>query len=143
MKVILDTSALIALRKDNARVKKALSDRREKADDVGLSRLSEYELRVGGEYLWKKHGDAREVVWLEDALSWLKVYEVDEEVVADAADVQARCMEDGNPVPDMDLLVALSAKRGSDLITLDEDHSEMRDALQSKGVTVSFLGELE
>ena len=122
-------------------MKKALTDRRGTADDVGLSRLSEYELRVGGEYLWKKYGDAREVAWLEDALSWLKVYEVDEEVVAAAADVQARRMQEGNLVPDMDLLVALSGKRGSDLITLDEDHSGMSEALRSKGVTVSFLGE--
>ena len=137
---MLDTSALIALRKEDTKVKKALSDRRGTADDVGLSRLSEYELRVGGEYLWKKYGDAREVAWLEDALSWLKVYEVDEEVVADAADVQARRTQEGDPVPDMDLLVALSAKRDSDLITLDEDQSGMGEALQSKGVTVSFLG---
>ena len=122
-------------------MKKALTDRRGTADDVGLSRLSEYELRVGGEYLWKKYGDPREVAWLEDALSWLKVFEVDEEVVADAADVQARRMLEGHPFPDMDLLVALSAKRGTDIITLDQDHSGMSEALQSKGVTVSFLGE--
>ena len=43
----------------------------------------------------------------------------------------------------MDLLVALSAKRGSGLMTLDEDHSGTREALQSKGVTVSFLEEPE
>ncbi len=85
-------------------------------------------------------GDPREIAWLEDALRWLKVYEVDEEAVAD---VQARRMEEGNPVPGMDLLVALSAKRGSGLMTLDEDHSGTREALQSKGVTVSFLEEPE
>ncbi len=71
-------------------MKKALCDRRGTADDVGLRRLSEYELRVGGEYLWKKYGDAREVAWPEDALRWLKVYEVDEEAVAD---VQALRMQ--------------------------------------------------
>ncbi|MDG7032438.1 MAG: hypothetical protein JRM97_07410 [Nitrososphaerota archaeon] len=59
------------------------------------------------------------------------------------ADVQARRMEEGNPVPGMDLLVALSAKRDSGLMTLDEDHSGTREALQSKGVTVSFLEEPE
>lgn len=122
-------------------MKKALADRRGKVDDIGMSRLSEYELRVGGDYLWRKYGDARETAWLEDVLGWLRVYEVDREVVADAADVQAQRLQEGNPVPDMDLLVALSAKRGSELITLDEDQSEMSEALKSKGVVVSFLGE--
>ena len=59
---------------------------------------------------------------------------------ADAADVQARRTQEGDPLPDMDLLVALSAKRGPGLTTLDEDQSGMSEALQSKGVTVSFLG---
>jgi len=47
LKVIVDTSALIALRKEDSRVKKALVDRRGKVDAIGMSRLSEYELRVG------------------------------------------------------------------------------------------------
>ena len=63
---------------------------------------------------------------------------MDEEAVAD---VQALRTQQGNPLPDMDLPVALSAKRGPGLMTLDEDHPGTRGALQSKGVTVSFLWE--
>jgi len=46
----------------------------------------------------------------------------------------------GDPVPYVGLLIALSAKRGSELITLDQNQSEVSEILKSKGVAVSFLG---
>ena len=94
---------------------------------------------MGGDFLWKKHGDAREAAWLDEALGWLRVYDVDSEVVRAAADIQAEAMRKGAPLPDMDLLVGLSAKSDSELLTLDEDQRDMKDALGSKGVSVLFL----
>lgn len=136
MRLMLDTSALIALRKGDEEVQRALEERRQKVDDVGASQLSVYELRVGANFLWKQTGDVREAAWLDDALEWLSIYEVDGDVVRDAAEVQADAMRKGEPFPDMDLLVALSGKAGSELMTLDEDQLGMKDALKARGVSV-------
>jgi predicted nucleic acid-binding protein len=137
LRLILDTSVLVSLRKGDRASRKALESRRKDADDVGISRLTEYELLVGSEFLWKKHGDAREVAWLEEALDWLSIYEIDGEVVREAAEVQADALKEGNPVPDMDLLIALSGKPGSELLTLDKDQLSMKDTLKARGVIVS------
>lgn len=139
MKLLLDTSVVIALRKGNAKVRHALDSRKSTADEVGISRLTQYELLTGATYLWQKYNDAREVAWLEDLSSWLKVYEVDGEVATAAAEVQAEALARGRPWPDMDLLVALSAKRGSELLTADEDQLAMKAALSKMGVAVSAV----
>ncbi len=139
MKLLLDTSALIALRKGDQKVESALRARRDTAEEVGISRLTHYELLLGASYLWQTHHDARELAWLEEALNWLDVYEVDGEVVKDAADLQTRALQRGKPLPDMDLLIALSARSGSELLTLDDDQRDMAGALSSKGVAIVIL----
>ena len=137
MRLLLDTSVIIGLRKGDVRARRALDDRRSTADEVGISRLTQYELLTGASYLWQKFNDAREVAWLEDLWTWLKVYEVDGEVAETAAEVQAEALAKGRPWPDMDLLVALSAKKGSELLTRDEDQLAMKAALSKVGVAVS------
>ena len=59
------------------------------------------------------------------------------EVAETAAEVQAEALAKGSPWPDMDLLVALSAKKGSELLTSDEDQLAMKAALSKVGVAVS------
>ena len=120
--------------------RRALENRRGEANELGVSRITQYELELGGNYLWKKYGEARELAWLDDIFSWLNIYEIDEEVVHNTAEVQADALTKGKPFPDIDLLIALSAKSGSELLTLDENHMKMRDSLKSKGITVSGLG---
>jgi predicted nucleic acid-binding protein len=137
LRLILDTSVVIALRRGDPAVLNAMAQRRDRAEEVGISRLTEYELLLGAEFLWKKYGDAREMTWLKDALDWVAVYEVDGEVVRDAAEAQTDALGNGRPVPEMDLLVALSAKSGSELLTLDEDQLAMSESLNSKGVAVA------
>lgn len=137
MSLLLDTSVLVALRRGDAKVQRAILARKEVADEVGISRLTQYELLLGAYFLWKKYNDAREFAWLDDSFSWLKVYEVDGDVARDAAELQAGALERGEPLPDMDLLVALSAKPGSELLTLDQDQLKIKGALKSKGVTAS------
>jgi len=136
LKLVLDTSILVALRRGDSEVQRALKDRRAYVEELGASRLTEYELKLGGNYLWKKHGDARELAWLDEIFSWLRVYEIDEEVVSNAADVQGQALRSGKPFPDMDLLIALSGKSGSELLTLDEDQLKMKESLKAKGVAV-------
>ena len=137
MRLILDTSVVIALRKGDGAVQAALRRKKDVADEVGISRLTEYELRLGAYFLWKRHKDAREFAWLDDALDWLRIYDIDGEVVRLAAELQAEALERGKPLPDMDVLVALSAKDGSELLTLDKDRLRMKEELKSRGVTVT------
>ncbi len=137
MRLILDTSVLVALRRGDPGVQAALKRRKNQAEEVGVSRLTEYELKLGANQLWKKYGDARELAWLEGLFDWLTVYEIDEDVVRAAADLQADALGAGEPFSDMDLLIALSAKLGSELLTLDKDQSNMKEKLKAKGVTVS------
>ena len=136
MRLILDTSLLVGLRRGDAKAQRALTERRDKADEVGISRLTEYELLLGANFLWKKYNDARESAWLDEALDWLTIYEVDGEVVRRAAEIQAEALTKGKPLPEMDLLVALSAKSGSELLTFDHDQLKMREMLKAQGVTV-------
>ena len=91
---------------------------------------------LGANFLWKKYNDARESAWLDEALDWLTIYEVDGEVVRRAAEIQAEALTKGKPLPEMDLLVALSAKSGSELLTFDHDQLKMREMLKAEGVTV-------
>jgi predicted nucleic acid-binding protein len=137
LRLILDTSFLIALREGDSRAQEALKARKTEADELGISRLTEYELLLGANYLWKKHGDARESAWLEEAMDWLTVYEVDGEVVRSAAEVQAEALLTGEPLVEMGLLVALSAKSGSELLTMDDGQLKMRARLKAKGVEVA------
>jgi predicted nucleic acid-binding protein len=137
LRLVVDTSVLIGLRNGDAAVRRALEERRHSADEVGMSRLTQYELLLGAEFLWKKYGDAREVAWLDGISDWLSVYEADAEVVKTAAAVQAEALLGGSPVPDMDVFIAVSGKAGSELLTTDEDQLAMKDALESRGITVS------
>lgn len=142
MRLIVDTSLLIGLRRGDPVVSKALEARRDNADEVGISRLSEYELRLGADFMWKKYNDASEAAWLDEVLDWLTIYEVDAEVVKSAAEVQAEALIKGRPLPEMDLLVAMSGKSGSQLLTLDKDQLMMREVLKEKGVAVESPGNL-
>lgn len=81
----------------------ALDRRKSTATDVGISGLSHYELLVGSIHLKRKYTDVRELTWLEEAMKWLTVYEIDEQVVKMAAEIKSQSMMDGVEIPDMDL----------------------------------------
>jgi hypothetical protein len=72
-------------------------------------------------------------------MDWLTVYEVDGEVVRNATEVQAEAMSSGEPLAERDLLVALSAKSGSELLTMDDDQLKMSARLKAKGVIVATV----
>jgi len=60
LKILLDTSFLIELKRGNKKAVDALESRKGECEDVVVSSLTVYELLVGANYVWKKHGDARE-----------------------------------------------------------------------------------
>ncbi|MEM1583856.1 MAG: hypothetical protein QXF28_02550 [Nitrososphaerota archaeon] len=70
MRLLIDTSFLIALKKGDLKARKTLESLKDKVEDIGISRLTEYYLMVGALYLWRKYGYARELAWLDEALKW-------------------------------------------------------------------------
>jgi len=136
LKLLLDTSFLIALKRGRKEALKILEERKEIASDVGVSRLSQYELLVGASYIWRRYGDLREREWVEEALRWLSIYEIDEEVIRSAAEIKAQSVINGENIPDLDLLIALSGKRNTELLTFDEDQIKASKYLEKMGVKV-------
>ncbi|MEM4006564.1 MAG: type II toxin-antitoxin system VapC family toxin [Nitrososphaerota archaeon] len=112
MKLLINTSFLIALRKGDLKARKTLESLKDKIEDIGISRLTEYELMVGAFYLWKKYGDARELAWLNEVLKWLTIYEVDEEVIKLDSKIKSEALLNGEreTIYDIDLLIAVSGK---------------------------------
>jgi len=137
LKLILDTSFLIALKRGDKAARRLLEERRGRAEDIGISRLSQYELLVGALYMVKKYGDVRELAWINEALRWLTIYEVEKDVIETAARVKSESILKGEDLPDLDLLIALSGKENSELLTLDEDQIKMAKYLAKYKIIVS------
>ncbi|HDI73730.1 MAG TPA: PIN domain-containing protein, partial [Candidatus Korarchaeota archaeon] len=125
MRLLLDTSFLLELRKGNEEAEKSLREESKDASDIGISVLTLYELLVGSHYVWMRRKDPRERIWLDSLLKWLTIYELREEVVRRAAEAKAEAMLEGMGLPDMDLLIALTVDGPSKLLTCDEDHKAM------------------
>lgn len=91
---------------------------------------------VGALYLWKKYGDAGELAWLDEALKWLTIYEVDEETIKIASQVRSEAILRGEAFYDIDLLIAVSGKSSSSLLTFDRDQLRLKDYLENIGITI-------
>lgn len=139
MKLLLDTSFILELKKKNEMAIDALRRESEEAEDILISSLTEYELLVGAYYLWLKKRDAGEKIWLDNLLTWLTVRELDERAIKRAAEIRAKALMEGVVLPDMDLLIAVTAEPPAKLLTFDEDHEKMKNLLEKKGVKVLFL----
>jgi len=135
LRLILDTSFLIELRKRNKVAFQTLEREKEGATDVSISVLTLYELLVGAEFLWMKRRDPIERFWVERLLRWVSVLSLDEQVVKRASKLRARAMLEGKGFPDLDLLIALS-QAPAKLLTADEDHMKMKEYLEEEGVEV-------
>ena len=136
MKLLLDTSFILELKKKNEMAIDALRRESEEAEDILISSLTEYELLVGAYYLWLKKRDAGEKIWLDNLLTWLTVRELDERAIKRAAEIRAKALMEDVVLPDMDLLIAEPPAK---LLTFDEDHEKMKNLLEKKGVKVLFL----
>ena len=136
MKVILDTSFLIELKRSNKKAVEALEERKEECEDVIVSSLTVYELLVGANYAWKKHGNAKEMMIINDMLKFLTVVPVDLDVVKRASSVKAELMLRGMNVPDLDILIACSDE-DAEILTFDKDFNQLKDL----GFKITFLGD--
>ncbi len=135
MKVILDTSFLIELKRGNKKAVEALKKRKDKCEDIIVSMLTVYELFVGANYIWKKHGNAKEMIIIDDMLKSLTVVPVDLDVVKKASSVKAELMLRGMDVPDLDILIACSDD--AEILTFDKDFNPLKEL----GFKITFLGD--
>ncbi len=135
MKVILDTSFLIELKKGNKKAVKALEERKDECEDIVVSSLTVYELLAGANYVWRKYSDAKEIMITNEMLKYLTVVPVDLDVVKRASDVKAKLMLKGVNVPDLDILIACSDK-DAEILTFDKDFNPLKE-LEFK---ITFLG---
>ena len=135
MKVILDTSFLIELKKGNKKAVKALKERKE-YEDIIVSMLTVYELLVGANYIWKKHGNAKEIMIINDMLKSLTIVPVDLDVVKRASSVKAELILRGMDVSDLDILIACSDE-DAEVLTFDKDFNPLKEL----GFKISFLGD--
>ena len=126
MKILLDTSFLIELKRGNKKAVDALESRKGECEDVVVSSLTVYELLVGANYVWKKHGDAREMMVVEDMLKYLTMVPIDLDVVRKASNVKAELMLRGISVPDLDVLIACSTEN-AEILTFDKDFATLKD----------------
>ena len=138
MKVILDTSFLIELKKGNKKAVEALEERKDECEDIIVSMLTVYELLVGTYYIWKKHGNAKEMIIVDDMLKFLTVVPVDLDVVKKASEVKSELMLRGIDVPDLDILIACS-NEDAEILTFDKDFNPLKDL----GFKIAFLGDDE
>jgi predicted nucleic acid-binding protein len=139
LKLLLDTSFLLELKRGRVAAQRALLELTERASDVGISALTAYELYVGAFYRYLKRGDLSELAWLEELLGWITVYPVDRSAAEVAARVKAEAAAKGLQLPDVDLLIAASAGPGTTLLTFDSDHRASMELLRKYGIEVAYL----
>ncbi len=115
--------------------KARLESRKGECEDIVVSSITAYELLVGANYVWRKHGNARERVIVEDMLKPLNVVPLEVGIVRRAAEIKAELMLKGLSVPDLDVLIACSEE--GEILTFDADFSPLSDL----GFEVTIFGE--
>ncbi len=141
MKLLLDTSMLISLRKGSKKAIEALKSYRFEAGEILISMLTYYELLVGAYYLFRKYHDVRELLWLEEILRWVRMAELADDKVRLAAMLKTETLIAGREIPDIDILVACSGGEETELLTYDRHQKEVSSHLEKYRVRVVFLGE--
>ena len=123
MKILLDTSFLIELKKGNKKALNTLIDRKKKTQDILVSSLTIYELLSGAHYIFKKHNDIKELKQIQEMLQNLTEAVIDIKVIWKAAELKADLLILGVTVPDIDIIIACSEE--AEIITYDKDFENL------------------
>ncbi len=118
MKILLDTSFLIELKKGNKKALNILIDRKKKTQDILVSSLTVYELLVGAHYILKKHDDIKELKQIQEMLQNLTEAIIDIKVIWKAAELKADLLVSGVTVPDINIIIACSEE--AEILTYDK-----------------------
>ncbi|MCS6768759.1 MAG: type II toxin-antitoxin system VapC family toxin [Candidatus Nitrosocaldus sp.] len=128
MKLVLDTSFLIELKKGNELARRVLEERKKDCEDLMISAISIYELLAGAYYIWKRYGNAREMIIINEMLKSLTINPLDSSAAKRSAEVRAELMLKGIVVPDIDIMIACSIdEKSGEILTFDEDLLKLRE----------------
>ncbi|MEM2162790.1 MAG: type II toxin-antitoxin system VapC family toxin [Candidatus Nitrosocaldus sp.] len=128
MRLILDTSFLIELKRGNPATRKILEERMEECEDIVISAITAYELLVGAYYTFKRYGDARDIIAIDDMLSALTISPVDFGIAKRAAGIKAELKLKGSSIPDIDIIIASTdSDKSGEILTFDEDFIRLKD----------------
>lgn len=125
MKVLLDTSFLIQLKKKNPIAESELKKCKDIAEDIIISSLTIYELLAGAHYIYKKHGSMKEMKQVELITKFLTQVPLDSEVAWRAAETRASLQLKGQTIPDIDLIIACTEKNIR-ILTFDGDFAPLK-----------------
>ncbi len=104
-------------------------------EDLLVSSLTVYELLVEANYVFKKYGNAKELMVINEILKPLTPVSIDFDIVNRASAIKADAILIGLDVPDMDILIACSGE-DAEILTFDRDFSPLEDL----GFKVTVLG---
>lgn len=125
MKVLLDTSFLIQLKKKNPIAEAELIRCKDTAEDIIISSLTIYELLAGAHYIYKKHGTMKEMKQVELLTKFLTQVPFDSEIAWRAAETRADLQLKGQIIPDIDLIIACTEKNIR-ILTFDSDFAPLK-----------------
>ena len=103
-----------------------MEERKEECEDLVVSSLTVYELFTGANYVWRKYGNAREMMVVKDMLKALTIVPVDTDVAKRASEVKAGLMLKGMNIPDLNILIACS-DTDSEILTFDRDFEPIKE----------------
>ncbi len=141
MRLVLDTSFLLELRRGNEAAKEALRKYASEASDVVISVLTQYELLVGAYRRWREDDDHSELTWLSEVLKWVTVVPVTEGAVDRAAKLRNRLgsRELRGSISDFDLLIACAVPPPARLLTCDWNQRRLGKLLRDLGLEVTYV----
>lgn len=125
MKVLLDTSFLIQLKKKNPIAESELKKCKDIAEDIIISSLTIYELLAGAHYVYKKHETMKEMKQVELITKFLTQVPVDSEIAWRAAETRADLQLKGQIIPDIDLIIACT-EENIRILTFDSDFAPLK-----------------
>jgi predicted nucleic acid-binding protein len=125
MKVLLDTSFLIQLKKKNPIAESELKKCKDIAEDIIISSITIYELLAGAHYVYKKHGTMKEMKQVELMTKFLTQVPVDSEIAWRAAKTRADLQLKGQIIPDIDLIIACT-EENIRILTFDSDFAPLK-----------------
>ena len=125
MKILLDTSFLIQLKKKNPIAESELKKCKDISEDIIISSLTIYELLAGAHYIYKKHGSMKEMKQVELLTKFLTQVPFDSEIAWRAAETRAKLLLKGQIIPDIDLLIACTDEN-TRILTFDTDFAPLK-----------------
>ncbi len=126
MRILLDTSFIIELKRGNRRAREVLESKKSECEDLLVSSLTIYELLAGAMYIWKKYKNFSEFLKIQEILKFLTEIPMNSIIAIKASEMKAILKLKGLKVSDLDILIACSAE-DAEILTFDKDFEKLKE----------------